>query len=102
VSRYLVRDIDRKDVDELIDLCAEHADFEGAEYDSAGKAERLAEHLFGEHPSAQCVVAQGPDGRLAGYGSFSLEFSMWDAEHYVHVDCLYLRKERDTAESPWL
>ena len=80
------------DIPELVRLCAEHAAFEYADYDPAGKAERLAQHLFGPQPRARCLVVDGDrPGHLLGYASFTEEFSTWDAAPYTHVDCLYLR-----------
>lgn len=80
------------DLEQIVELCAEHATFERADYAPEGKRERLREHLFGPQPRAYCLVVDAPDGHsLAAYATFTLEFSTWDAAEFVHVDCLYLR-----------
>lgn len=81
-----------EDLDDIVELCAEHAQFEQASYSREGKRELLQRHLFGPSPRVRCLVADGPaDTPLAGYATFTLEFSTWDAAEFVHVDCLYLR-----------
>jgi ribosomal protein S18 acetylase RimI-like enzyme len=80
------------DLEEIIELCAEHAHFERAIYSREGKRELLLRYLFGQAPRAKCLVVERVDGGpLAGYATFTLEFSTWDAAEFVHVDCLYLR-----------
>jgi ribosomal protein S18 acetylase RimI-like enzyme len=81
------------ELDRLVDLCAEHAAFEEASYDKQGKAELLAGLLFAEQPRLYCLVAEGPDGDLVGYTSWTWELSTWDAKEFAYVDCLYLRPE---------
>lgn len=93
MSKYQVRAARLSDLDEVIRLCAEHAAYERASYDPAGKAERLAPLLFGPNPRLHCLVLEGPDRRLMGYATYTLECSTWDADYYFHVDCLYLREE---------
>ena len=90
---YTIREIQPEELDELIQLCAEHAAFERAEYDSIGKADRLRQFLFEPSPRLYCLVVQTPAGSLVGYATFAFEFSTWDAGEYLHVDCLYLRPE---------
>ena len=87
---YSIRKAMLEDLPVLVELCAEHAEFEQAEYSPLGKADRLHEHFFGTTPSAFCLVAEA-DKTLAGYATYSKEFSTWDAGFYIHMDCLYLR-----------
>lgn len=78
------------DLDGVVGLCAEHARYERAEYDAAGKAERLASALFGAAPRLHAWVA-ALDGALIGYATATAEFSTWRAAEYLHLDCLYVR-----------
>lgn len=39
------------------------------------------------------LLAETPDGTVAGYAACSEEFAFWDARHYLHMDCLYLAEE---------
>lgn len=89
---YTIREASKEDIVTLIDLCEEHAAFEGCSYERHGNAEKLAEHLFKENPSVKCFVVEAASG-LQGYTTFIREFSTWDAGYYLHMDCLYLRPE---------
>ena len=78
------------DIDEIIKLCAEHADYEKADYSSIGKSEKLSSFLFSENPRLYCLIVENETGIL-GYATYMFEFSTWDANFYTHMDCLYLR-----------
>ena len=88
---YQIRKAEPKDIDEIIKLCAEHAEFEKADFSAMGKAEKLAEFLFSDNPPVFCLVAEKDDGEILGYSTFMPEFSTWDADYYVYMDCLFLR-----------
>ncbi len=90
MTSYLIRKAEPGDLPELVQLCAEHAEYEQADYSPLGKVEKLSEHFFGLSPSAFCLVVE-VDKTLAGYATYSREFSTWDAGFYIHMDCLYLR-----------
>lgn len=92
-----------EDISELVRLCAEHAVFERADYQAEGKAERLARHLFGPQRRAHCLVVEDEDNTavLTGYATFTQEFSTWDADFFVHVDCLYLRPNGRNRQLGW-
>jgi GNAT superfamily N-acetyltransferase len=84
-----IRMAEAADVEAICALCAEHAAYERAVVDRTGLAARLREALFGAHPRAWCAVAD--DSRtLAGYATWSREFSTWHGREYVHLDCLYV------------
>lgn len=79
-----------ENIAELVLLCAEHAEYERSGFDPAGKAEALAHMLFAPDARLKCLVAEA-DGLLIGYATFSVEVSTWDADRYMHMDCLFLR-----------
>jgi len=85
-----IRPLTERDLDELVDLCSEHAEYERSSYERDGKRERLAALLLGPAPRAHCLVVEADEG-LAGYATWSREFSTWGACEYLHMDCLYLR-----------
>lgn len=77
------------DLDELVVLCREHADFEGATWVArADRASDLGALL--DSPDACCFVVEGSN-ELAGYATAMLERSTWGADRFMHLDCLYLR-----------
>lgn len=79
------------DIPTLIELCAAHAEFEQASYNPEGKAEALAQELFEKESALQCIVAE-VEGEVVGYAAYIKQFSTWDVDHYVYLDCLYLKE----------
>lgn len=89
---YKIRRAFPDDIPEIINLCAEHAEYEGSSYTSEGKAEKLSSFLFSQHPRLSCIVAES-NNTIVGYATYMLEFSTWDAGLYMHMDCVYLREQ---------
>ncbi|MGW7429809.1 N-acetyltransferase family protein [Streptomyces sp. NPDC054861] len=86
-----VRHARPEDLERVAELAAEHAAYEKSPPPAPGLADRLARLLFGPEPTRlRCLVAELPDGTLAGYASCAPELSTWDAAEYLHLDCLYL------------
>lgn len=48
--QYTIRPAIPNDIDEIINLCSEHAEYERAEYDAFGKKEKLHAFLFSNQP----------------------------------------------------
>lgn len=90
--QYKIRTALPQDIHEIIILCAEHAAYEKAAYIPEAKAEKLAVIFFSEKPKAFCLIVE-MGSKIIGYATYSFEFSTWDAEYYLHMDCLYLRDE---------
>jgi ribosomal protein S18 acetylase RimI-like enzyme len=88
---YSIRTAKLNDTNEIIKLCSEHALYEKASYSSEGKAEKLAHYLFSENPRLFCLIAES-ENQIVGYATYMLEFSTWDADFYVHMDCLFIRE----------
>ncbi|MET9673955.1 GNAT family N-acetyltransferase [Streptomyces sp. NPDC006482] len=98
----LVRHARAEDLGRVAELVAEHAAYEKAAPPAPGLATRLEGLLFGvEAPGPvpapdrtrarlRCLVAELPDGSLAGYATCAPELSTWDGAEYLHMDCLYL------------
>ena len=86
----VIRRATPRDVGAVLSLCAEHAAYERAPLDDRDRADALRRALFLERPRLWCLVVEAA-GALSGYATYALEFSTWQAEQYVHVDCLYLQ-----------
>ena len=84
-----VRPVQNEEIDTIVELCAMHAAYEKSEYDKVGKASKLRRAIFNSSPSLFCFIAE-QDGGIVGYSTVTKEFSTWDAEYYLHMDCLYL------------
>lgn len=87
---YQIRRATAVDIHEIINLCREHAEYEGATYSKDGKVERLSKFLFNNDPVVHFLIVEN-EGEIVGYATYSFEFSTWEADYYTHVDCLYLR-----------
>jgi GNAT superfamily N-acetyltransferase len=86
-----VRHAGRADLPVVAELAARHAEYEQAAPPPADLATRLAALLFDTAaPRLRCLVAELPDGRLAGYATCSPELSTWEGREYLHMDCLFL------------
>jgi ribosomal protein S18 acetylase RimI-like enzyme len=68
----------------------EHAMHERADFSGDGKLARLTAAIFSSEPTLKCWIIE-LDDTIAGYCTFTIDFSTWDAAHYVHMDCLFLR-----------
>jgi GNAT superfamily N-acetyltransferase len=88
----MIRLIKEYEIDILIDLCEKHAEYEKAEYKrTESKKSALKEVLFSEFPNVYCLVAiDGND--ILGYATYMLQYSTWDAENYIYLDCLFLKE----------
>jgi len=85
-----IRPVRRGDLLALIEMCAEHAVYERAAFDPAGKVRQLATALFSSSPRVHAWIAWDAD-RAVGYATASREFSTWSACDHLHLDCLFLR-----------
>ncbi|WP_210583889.1 GNAT family N-acetyltransferase [Streptomyces sp. GESEQ-35] len=86
-----VRHAERADLPRVAELAALHAVYERAAPPAPDLAERLAVLLFDTPaPRLRCLVAELPDGELAGYASCAPEVSTWEGSEYLHMDCLFL------------
>ena len=88
---YTLRFATPKDIDQIIKLCQEHAQYEKTDYHLEGKSKRLELQLFNDTPKLYCIIAEGEQGILA-YTTYMKEFSTWEADYYLHMDCLFVRE----------
>jgi ribosomal protein S18 acetylase RimI-like enzyme len=91
VTHLRIRGADGHDLPQVLELCREHAAYEGSEYVADGHAGRLAAALFGPHPLLFGWVVDAGDG-LAGYMTATIDFATWTGQHFLHMDCLYVRE----------
>jgi GNAT superfamily N-acetyltransferase len=87
----LIRPAQPGDLDALMQLCAEHAEFERLTPPGPEASQTLSVALWGPEPRAMVLVVADQD-HICGYASFALEFATWTGREYVHLDCLYLRE----------
>lgn len=78
-------------LDELLQLCREHAAYERAEFREDGQVERWRVALSGPAPSLHAWMALD-DGRPCGFMTVTTDFATWSARRFAYMDCLYLRE----------
>lgn len=89
---YVIRECEEIDLPRLLELCCKHSEFEHATYDLAGKENSLRDALFSARPKLFCSVIES-DNYLQGYFSYTFDYSTWDAQTFLYLDCLYLEPE---------
>ena len=91
MSEAIIRFIEKSEINELVKLCELHAIFEESDYDSTNKHVELNDHLFSDRPALFCLVAE-LDSKIVGYATYMPQFSTWDAQFYIYMDCLFMIK----------
>lgn len=91
VANCKVRRATINDLDALVELCVEHAQYEGAAFDRSGVVDGLKRALISQPIRLHAWVATSGDG-LIGYATATTEFSTWAAREYLHMDCLFVRE----------
>jgi len=89
---HAIRKAELKDMTKLVELCQKHATFEQADFNSAGKVELLTKALFCKTPRLFCFMIESTT-EIMGYFTYTIDFSTWDAQMFLHLDCLYLDPE---------
>lgn len=88
----VIRNVTKGDVPTIVDLCRAHAAYERADFDDKNKKAMLSKHLFHPDDTVKCIVVEF-ENEIAGYATYMKQFSTWDAEFYIYLDCLYLKEE---------
>lgn len=85
----IIRKLEERDLATLVELCKNHAEYEQVTYNSKDKEQLLKNAIFAQSPKLYCyVIDSGTE--LAGYFSYTFDFSTWDAQTFLYLDCLYL------------
>ncbi len=91
-GKSTIRFVQKRDLKELIHLCELHAIFEKSEYNAKSKEGKLDTYLFSDNPTLYCLVVE-KDKKLIGYATLIRQFSTWDADFYIYMDCLFMTEE---------
>jgi GNAT superfamily N-acetyltransferase len=95
-SPVTIRDAGPDDVELIFGWIVELATYERAPEQVVGNAALLHEALFGEHPSAEAVIAE-IDGEPVGFAVFHGTFSTWECRPGIWLEDLYVPPERRRA-----
>jgi len=90
MMKHMIRSLQAEDLDSLMALIQEHADYERSSFNPSGKRERLENAIF-LSKKLHCWVVES-NGRVEGFVSFTFDYSTWDAADFIYMDCLYLRE----------
>ena len=90
----IIREATKYDADQLLMLFEKHAEYEGhslllTEGSTSDKLNILKN--LSDTPLIIFVVVQGSE--IKGYMSLIKQFSTWDMDYYLYIDCLYLLPE---------
>ncbi|WP_199432443.1 GNAT family N-acetyltransferase [Qaidamihabitans albus] len=88
-----VRRVRESDVDAVVGLVHELAEYERAPNECHLTAAQLRAALFGEHPALFGHVAEA-DGEVVGCALWFLNFSTWRGVHGIYLEDLYVRPDR--------
>ena len=87
---HTLRAAEPHDLDAIVDLIAELAEFERLTHLLEVTPDKLAPHLFGERPVAECVVGE-VDGDVVAFALFFTNFSTFLARPGLYLEDLYVR-----------
>ena len=99
-ERLLLRPAQLRDVEAIVELIRELADFEKLTHLLQVTPEKLRPHLFGEKPAAECLVAElaavgdAPGQRgasVVGFALFFSNFSTFLAQPGLYLEDLYVK-----------
>ena len=86
---YLIREGQERDLDKIVVLCQKHAEYEKASYNPHGKKDSLRQALFSKPTQLNCLVVVVAE-KVIGYATYTFDYSTWDAQRFIYLDCLYL------------
>ncbi len=87
-----IRFAKEKDVKQIVKLCELHANYEKAMFNSTNKEALLLKYLFDASNNIKCLVVEDAN-QIVGYSTFMKQFSTWDANYYIYLDCLFFMEE---------
>lgn len=90
IQDYLLRAAEPRDVNAIVGLIRELAEFEKLSHLLQVTPETLHPHLFGERPVVEAQVAQ-LDGEVVGFALFFTNFSTFLSKPGLYLEDLYVR-----------
>lgn len=87
----IIRGVQKEDLPALLRFCKAHADLEQSLFDPIAKLERWGQYLIDPGLGIYCWMLEF-EGQLIGYATFMRQFSTWEADFYLYLDCLYLHE----------
>jgi len=88
-----VRDATPADLDEILALVRELADYEREPDAVVFARDEFAQHLFGPDPVARALIAEADAGAVAGMALYYRTFSTWLGRDGIWLEDLFVRPE---------
>jgi GNAT superfamily N-acetyltransferase len=92
-DRITLRAAVETDVPLILELIRGLAEYEKLSDACVATEEKLRVTLFGASPAAEVVLAEVPDGRVAGFALFCANYSTFLAQPGIWLEDLYVRPE---------
>jgi GNAT superfamily N-acetyltransferase len=89
-SSHRLRAAEPRDLEAIVALIGELAEFEQLTHLLEVTPDKLRPHLFGERPVAECVVGE-VDGEVVAFALFFTNFSTFLAKPGLYLEDLYVR-----------
>lgn len=87
---YLLRAAEPRDLDAIVGLVHELADFERLTHLVQTSADSLGPHLFGPRPAVECQVGE-VDGRVVAFALYFTNFSTFLSKPGLYLEDLYVQ-----------
>lgn len=88
-DRLTIRHLEQEDLPVLLQLCEAHARWEECTFHPQGKMDRWRRQLFNPDFGVHCWLLECA-GQVVGYATFMEQYSTWEADFYLYLDCLYI------------
>lgn len=89
MSKLSLRPAEERDVGVILDFIRELADYERLSHEVVTTEALLAQHLFGERPLAESIIAEY-EGAPAGFALFFHSFSTFVGKPGLYLEDLYV------------
>jgi GNAT superfamily N-acetyltransferase len=89
-AAHTLRTAEPRDLAAIVALIGELAEFERLSHLVEVTPDKLAPHLFGERPAAECVVGE-VDGDVVAFALFFTNFSTFLSRPGLYLEDLYVR-----------
>jgi len=73
-------------------LMDEHSRYEGAECSLSRTDTKMKATILNPDSNLKCIVIEH-DNKLAGYACFFPQFSSWNLQYYLYLDCIFIKEK---------
>jgi GNAT superfamily N-acetyltransferase len=93
LAGHALRAARESDLDTIIHLVLALADYEHKTEAVRLDRETFRQHLFGERPYAEVLLAEMDNGQVVGFALFFHNFSTWEGSPGIYLEDLFVRPE---------